>query len=51
MFALGMANVAWMLGLGVVMAVEKNTAVGRRVSAPVGVALLTAGVIVVVAGA
>jgi predicted metal-binding membrane protein len=51
MFALGMANVAWMLGLGVVMAVEKNTAVGRRVSGPVGVALLTAGVIVVVAGA
>ena len=48
MFGLGSANVAWMLGLGSVMAVEKNTAVGPRLSAPIGVALLAAAVLVAV---
>jgi predicted metal-binding membrane protein len=37
-----------MLGLGSVMAIEKNTAVGPRLSAPVGVALLAAAVWVAV---
>jgi len=43
MFALGVGNVAWMLILGVVMAVEKNMPWGRRLSAPLGVVLLAWG--------
>jgi predicted metal-binding membrane protein len=46
MFGLGTASVPWMLGLGAVMAVEKGSAAGRRLSAPLGVGLLAAGVIV-----
>jgi predicted metal-binding membrane protein len=40
MFAVGVGNVAWMLALGAVMAVEKNVSWGHRLSAPVGVLLL-----------
>ncbi len=40
MFVVGMTNVAWMLGLAIVMAVEKNVSWGRRLSAPLGVILL-----------
>ena len=40
MFVVGTGNVGWMLALALVMAVEKNLASGRRLSAPVGVALL-----------
>jgi predicted metal-binding membrane protein len=36
MFAVGVGNVAWMLALSVVMAVEKNMPWGRRISAPLG---------------
>ncbi len=43
MFAVGVGNVGWMLALGAVMAAEKNTPWGRRLSAPLGVALLGAG--------
>jgi predicted metal-binding membrane protein len=43
MFAVGAGNLGWMLVLGAVMAVEKNLPWGRRVSAPVGVALLGGG--------
>ena len=43
MFAVGVGNVAWMLVLGAFMAAEKNLAWGRRLSAPLGVALLTWG--------
>jgi predicted metal-binding membrane protein len=43
LFGLGTASVAWMLGAGTLMAIEKNTAVGPRLSAPIGVALLAAG--------
>jgi predicted metal-binding membrane protein len=50
MFAVGMANVVWMLGLGLVMAAEKNTALGRRLSTPVGVGLLATGACVAIAG-
>ena len=42
LFGLGTANLGWMLGAGAVMAVEKNTAVGARLTAPLGVALLGA---------
>ena len=40
MFALGAGNLGWMLALAAVMAIEKNVAWGRRLSAPLGVALL-----------
>ncbi|UCH27039.1 MAG: DUF2182 domain-containing protein, partial [Trueperaceae bacterium] len=40
MFALGAANLGWMLALGAVMAAEKNSRWGRRLSTPVGLALL-----------
>ena len=43
MFAVGVGNVAWMLVLGAVMAVEKNMPWGRKLSAPLGVALLGMG--------
>ena len=43
LFALGMGNLAWMLGAGVVMAIEKNVPGGRRLGRPLGVVLLLAG--------
>jgi predicted metal-binding membrane protein len=46
MFAVGTGNLAWMLVLGAVMAVEKNMPWGRRLSAPLGVVLIVAGVAV-----
>ncbi len=46
MFAVGMGNLGWMLGLGAVMAVEKNMPWGRRISAPLGVALVVSAVVV-----
>ena len=39
MFLVGMGNTAWMLILGLAMAVEKNHPWGRRLSAPLGCAL------------
>jgi predicted metal-binding membrane protein len=42
MFAVGAASAGWMLGLGAVMAAEKNLPWGRRLSAPVGAALIAA---------
>ena len=44
MFAVGAGNLVWMLILALLMAVEKNVRWGRRLSAPVGVALLAWGV-------
>jgi len=43
MFAVGTGNVGWMLALGAVMAVEKNLPWGRRLSTPLGLALLAWG--------
>ena len=43
MFTVGTGNLGWMLVLGAVMAVEKNAPWGRRISAPLGVALLLWG--------
>lgn len=43
MFAVGTGNVGWMLALGVLMAIEKNLSWGRRLSAPLGAALLLWG--------
>ncbi len=49
MFAFGSGNVAWMLGLGTVMAVEKNMPWGRRISVPLGVGLLGSAAVVALA--
>ncbi|GIK85454.1 MAG: hypothetical protein BroJett026_09350 [Betaproteobacteria bacterium] len=49
MFTAGLGNVAWMLVLGLVMAIEKNASWGRRVGAPLGVALLAAAAAVAIA--
>jgi predicted metal-binding membrane protein len=43
MFAIGVGSLGWMLVLGAVMAVEKNMPWGRRISAPLGAALLAWG--------
>jgi predicted metal-binding membrane protein len=51
MFAIGSANIGWMLALGAVMAAEKNLPAGRRLAAPIGAALLLAAVWVALAGA
>lgn len=48
MFAVSIGSLAWMLVLGIVMAAEKNLPWGRRLSAPVGVALVTAAVAVAI---
>jgi predicted metal-binding membrane protein len=40
MFLVGMGSVGWMLGIGAVMAIEKNVTWGRRLSVPLGVILL-----------
>ena len=45
MFPLGAGNMAWMLALGIAMAVEKNLRWGRRFAKPLGVALLIAAVV------
>ncbi len=49
MFAVGTGSLAWMLALAAVMAAEKNLRRGRRLRAPLGVALL-AGAVAVAAG-
>lgn len=48
MFAVGTGNLGWMLALGALMAIEKNAPWGRRISAPLGVALLLWGAAVMV---
>jgi predicted metal-binding membrane protein len=49
MFVVGMGNIGWMLTLGALMAIEKNVPGGRRLGAPLGIALLAwAGAIVLV---
>jgi len=40
MFVVGMGNLGWMLVLAALMAAEKNLPIGRRLAAPVGIALL-----------
>ena len=40
MFVVGMGNVGWMLAIGVVMAIEKNVAWGKHLSAPLGIGLI-----------
>ena len=51
MFAVGTGSLGWMLLLAAVMAIEKNLPWGRRLSAPLGVALLGWAAVLAVAGA
>jgi predicted metal-binding membrane protein len=50
LFALGTASLAWMLGLSALMALEKGSALGRRVAWPAGVALTALGLIIALSG-
>jgi predicted metal-binding membrane protein len=50
MFAVNVASLAWMLLLGAVMAAEKNFRFGNKLTAPLGVLLLGAGAVLLVAG-
>ncbi len=49
MFGLGLGSLLWMLGLGAVMAIEKNAPWGRRIGRPLGLALVVAAVAAVAA--
>jgi predicted metal-binding membrane protein len=42
MFVVGTGSVGWMLAIGALMAIEKNVAWGRHLSAPLGIGLLLA---------
>ena len=46
MFALGMANLAWMLGFAAVMALEKNSRMGVRAVPVAAAGLISAGLVV-----
>ncbi len=48
MFGVGAGSVGWMLVLGSVMAVEKNMPWGRKLSTPLGLVLISAGLITVI---
>ena len=49
MFGLGLGSLLWMLGLGAIMAIEKNASWGRRIGRPLGVLLAVAAVAAVAA--
>ena len=51
MFAVGVGSLGWMLGLGAVMAIEKNVSWGRHLSLPVGVVLVAWGLVTALLGA
>ncbi len=46
MFSAGSGTLGWMLALGTIMALEKTTAWGRRLVAPLGITLIICGVLV-----
>ncbi len=48
MFGVGAGSVGWMLVLGSVMAVEKTMPWGRKLSTPLGLVLISAGLITVI---
>jgi predicted metal-binding membrane protein len=50
MFLVSTVNLTWMLMLAVVMGVEKNVAWGRRISAPLGMALIAAALGLILTG-
>jgi predicted metal-binding membrane protein len=45
LFAVGVGNHAWMFGAGALMAVEKNLPCGRRLSTPLGIALIVSALV------
>jgi len=47
MFVVGTGSIGWMLALGAIMAIEKNMPWGRKLSAPLGVALIGVGLLIV----
>ena len=47
MFAVGTGNVGWMLLLGAIMAIEKNTSWGKKFSTPLGISLLLWGGLII----
>jgi predicted metal-binding membrane protein len=49
MFAIGAGSVLWMLAIAPLMAAEKNLPWGKRLTVPVGVALLATGLAVIAA--
>jgi predicted metal-binding membrane protein len=49
MFVVSIGNLAWMLALGAVMAVEKNVSWGRRLTWPLGVLLVGIALVIVAA--
>jgi predicted metal-binding membrane protein len=51
MFAVGAGSLGWVLVLGAVIAVEKNLPWGERMSKPLGLALLSGGVAILIVGA
>jgi predicted metal-binding membrane protein len=48
MFVIGTGNVGWMLMIGLAMAVEKNASWGRKLSPPLGAALMVGALVVVI---
>jgi predicted metal-binding membrane protein len=46
MFGVGIGNLGWMLTLGAVMALEKNSPSGKKLSSAVGLALLACGALI-----
>ncbi|MDR7270222.1 putative metal-binding membrane protein [Pelomonas saccharophila] len=50
MFVVGMGHLGWMLALAALMAAEKNLPGGRRLSAPLGWALLAAAALLALWG-
>lgn len=51
MFGAGASSWVWMLALGTIMALEQYTALGRRLVAPLGVALVVSGALVLLLAA
>jgi len=47
MFVVGTGNVGWMLVLGAVMAIEKNAKWGKKLSQPLGFALMAWAALIV----
>lgn len=50
MFAVGAGSLIWMIVLAVVMGIEKNVPWGRKLSAPLGVLLVGAGLVLLTIG-
>jgi len=48
MFVVGFGSLGWMFILAVLMSIEKNVPWGRRISAPLGIALISWGTVLLV---